>query len=153
MTERGGFVGGERGPRGDAYLAGPARTHVAVPFTLDELWFLQNLVRQHDKQGLVWDRADMRQVHRGILALSALPPDRQANATYDLECDEGFLWLIEQQVPMTLMLGSDFIGRRILTRVFAALQQLEDGARPPLAAEVEELLGRLEGGDTRGSTG
>jgi hypothetical protein len=137
---------------GDALVEAPGQIRVMVPFQLEELWFLQHLVRQHDKQGQVWDRADMRRIHRGIARLGALPAEQQQTAAYELECDESLLWLIEQQVPMTLMQGSAFIGRAILTRVFQALQTIEMGGHP-LIPELEDLLVQLEGGDPDGSTG
>lgn len=143
---------GPGGEGGDALVQAPGQIRVLVPFQLEELWFLQHLVRQHDKQGQVWDRTDMRRIHRGITSLAALPPEQQQTAAFELECDESLLWLIEQQVPMTLMQGSAFIGRAILTRVFQALQTIEMGGHP-LIPELEHLLDQLEGGDPDGSTG
>jgi len=151
LRSRGGY--GDAGAEsGDSLVQHAGQRRVLVPLQIEELWFLQHLIRQHDKQGQVWDRTDMRRIHRGILALAALSPDQQQTSAYDLECDESLLWLMEQQVPMTLMQGSAFIGRTILTRVFQALQELEAGA-DPLIPELEHLLDQLEGGDTDGSPG
>ena len=115
MMRRGSTYPGNGPLDSDAFGERATLTHVTVPFGLEELWFLQSLVRQHDKLGQVWDRSDMRQIHRGILALSALSPERQGNTTYEIECDEGLLWLMEQQVPMTLAVTPDTARARSAT--------------------------------------
>lgn len=131
-------------PINDAAPQGPRR--VDVLFTLEELWALQTLVRQHTQNGVVWSRSDMRQVHNGIMELRALTPEKRVGAVYAIHADESLLWLIEAQVPSTLMQGSSYIGRDILCKVFAALGQLETPGGVALPADMEALIQQLEGG-------
>ena len=131
-------------PINDAAPQGPRR--VDIRFTLEELWVLQTMVRQHTQSGFVWDRDDMRQVHKGIMELRALSPEQRVSAAYTIRTERQFLWLIEAQVPSTMMQGSSYIGRDILCKVFTALGQLESPEDVELPDEVEALLLRLEEG-------
>ena len=88
-----------------------------ICLSLEELWFVQQLVCRTDHLGEPWDRDDMRKIHNGILAVSA----QQQEAEHEVDVSEGFLWQMENQVPQTLDLGRSNIGRRILLKVFAAL--------------------------------
>lgn len=83
-----------------------------LSLTLEELWFIQQLVRRTDHLGEPWDREDMRKVHAGILA---------QQAEYVLDLSEGFWWQVENQIPQTLDLGRSNLGRMILMKVFAVL--------------------------------
>lgn len=136
-------------PINDAAPQGPRR--IDIRFTLEELWVLQTMVRQHTQSGFVWDRDDMRQVHKGILELKAMTPEQRASAAYTIKADRQLLWLVEAQVPSTMMIGSAYIGRDILCKVFAALAQLEAPDDVELPADLEALIQQLEGGSD-GST-
>lgn len=136
-------------PINDAEPVGPRK--VDIRFTLEELWVVQTMVRQHKESGFVWGRDDMRQVHKGIMELKALPPEQRVSASYTIHAEAGLLWLIEAHVPSTMMLGSSYIGRDILCKVFAALGQLETPDDVALPDELEALLLQLEEGQN-GST-
>ena len=135
-------------PINDAAPPGPQR--VDVLFNLEELWVLQTMVRQHSQSGFVWDRDDMRQVHRGIMELRALSPEKRAGTTYAIHAERQLLWLIEAHVPSTMMQGSPYIGRDILCKVFTALGQLEAPDGVALPDDLEALLQRLEEGGSDG---
>jgi len=92
---------------------------MVLPLTYEELWWVQNLVRQADRQGAPWDRDDMAEVHRGLLRLHGQP----AAATWPIPASIGFLWQIENQVPQSLDLGRSNLGRSILMKVFRALHE------------------------------
>ncbi len=100
-----------------------------ILLSLEELWFVQQLVRRTDHLGEPWDRDDMRKVHSSILLLTNKPPDTE----HELDVSDGFLWQMENQVPQTLDLGRSNIGRRILVKVFAALNS-EVGYEEPIPA-------------------
>ncbi len=131
-------------PINDASPPGPQK--VDVLFNLEELWVVQTMVRQHTLSGLVWDRDDMRQVHKGIMELRAMSPEKRAGATYAIHADRQLLWLIEAQVPSTMMQGSAYIGRDILCKVFTALGQLDEPDSVEVSDAPEALLQQLEGG-------
>lgn len=92
-------------------------------FTLEELWVIQERVRQDKDYGAPWDKAEMSLVHKAILAL-----DAQAIETHELECSDGLLWAIENQVSQGLIVGTIPIGRNILRKVFQALH-IQEGDR------------------------
>ena len=93
-----------------------------VAFTLEELWFIQLLVRETDQLGNEWDKEQELKIHAGILALQGRPPE----TVEPVDFDEDFLWQIENQVPQTLDLGRSNLGRSILLKTFAALQAIEE---------------------------
>jgi hypothetical protein len=92
-----------------------------VSLGIEELWFIQQLVRRTDHLGEPWDREDMRRIHVAILEAITKP-----NEEVEVELGEGFWWLVENQVPQTLDLGRTNLGRRILIKVFAALSGTEE---------------------------
>ena len=102
-------------------------TTVPVSWTFDELWLIQQLVRETNNYGAEWDRDDMMHVHAAILNLLGRP----STDTEILDMNEGFLWQIENQVPQNLDLGRSNIGRSILSKVFKALQVVEEQEDAP----------------------
>jgi hypothetical protein len=91
-----------------------------IYLTLNEAWVIRDCVRKQQEYGAVWDRSDMRELHSAILWLSQHPAEQR-----QVEMDESVLWLIEQQVPSALMVGSTPVGRDILIKVMVALQVIE----------------------------
>ena len=119
-----------------------------ISLGLEELWFVQQLVRRTDHLGEPWDREDMRKVHNGILSLAARSPD----AEHELDVSDGFLWQMENQVPQALDLGRTNIGRRILVKVFAALN-LEVGYEEPIPAIFRDFDPGPDDAGTDGDAG
>ena len=93
-----------------------------LTLTLEELWVIQQLVRETDDLGAEWDKDDMKRIHGAILTLTG----QQPNTTEDLEASDGLLWQIENQVPQSLDLGRSNLGRNILLKVFTAIQSMEE---------------------------
>ena len=96
-----------------------------LALTLEELWVVQERVRQDKEYGAPWDREEMGLVHQAILSLEA-----DGGETYDLRCSTGFLRAIEGQVPQGLIVGTMPIGRSILRKVFRALHSYGDDDVP-----------------------
>ena len=90
--------------------------------TSDEAWALHDFIRQHDKLGCEWDRGFMRRVHRAILETQAAPGHDVSLMV--LSPDE--LWQIDRQIPSGLMVGTQNIGRKLLSKAMALLKKMED---------------------------
>jgi hypothetical protein len=118
----------------------------SLSLTLEELWWVQNLVRRTDHLGACWDNDDMRKVHAGILVLSDKPPD----AEHALDVGDGFVWLMENQIPQTLDLGRSNLGRRILLKVMAALCLEDEYPVQPIPDIFRALGAEPEGDDDDG---
>ena len=99
-----------------------------LTLTLEELWAIQQLVRETDNLGEEWDKDDMKRIHGAILTLIG----QQPNTTEDLEASDGLLWQIENQVPQSLDLGRSNLGRSILLKVFTAIQSMEEVYEEPI---------------------
>lgn len=93
-----------------------------LSLNLEELWVVQQLVRDSQDLGAEWDKDDMKMVHAAILFLQG----KDAFTTIDIECSDGLLWQMENQIPQTLDLGRTNRGRDILLKVFAAIQVTEE---------------------------
>ena len=94
-----------------------------LSLTLFEAWAIRDFMRRHQEYGCVWDRRDMLAVHAAVLHLEA----HKEQSTYDLVVDADTLWLMEQQIPSALTVGTTQVGRMLLLKVMAALQE---AARP-----------------------
>ena len=95
--------------------------------TIDEAWAVRDFVRRGQDYGTDWDRDFMRRVHTAIL-------DAKNNPGHDvaLMVTEEELWQIDRQIPPTLMIGTQAVGRNLLLKVMALLrkfsQEVDDDA-------------------------
>ena len=94
-----------------------------LSLTLFEAWAIRDFMRKQQEYGCVWDRNTMLAVHAAVLHLEA----HKEQSTYDLAVDADTLWLMEQQIPSALTVGTTQVGRMLLLKVMAALQE---AARP-----------------------
>ena len=88
-----------------------------VTLTSDELWAVRDFVRQHDRLGQEWDKDFERRLF-SAMAVAKEDINRQAPFTFESE-DE--LWQITRQIPSTLMVGTQQVGRLLLEKVQAAI--------------------------------
>ena len=125
---------------------------ITLGFTIHELLGIQDLVRQHQSDRRCHDSDDMRLIHAGILKLlDGNPNSWNTEAEYQVECNETFLWHIENQVPFLAKMGAIEIGKTISLKVFKALQELQTQNRIrdlpiqiPLDWISDELLAELD---------
>ena len=93
-----------------------------LPATVDELWAIHDYVRQHDKLGQEWDRDFTTRVMAAIQDASA-SPDQAATVM----CLEEDLWQIDRQIPSGLMVGTQPVGKTLLTKVMGLLVKMRGG--------------------------
>ena len=86
--------------------------------TIDEAWAVRDFVRRGQDYGTEWDRDFMRRVHTAIL-------DAKNNPGHDvaLMVTEEELWQMDRQIPPTLMIGTQAVGRNLLLKVMALLRK------------------------------
>lgn len=98
-----------------------------VDLTQEELWKIQEYVRdvEGESRGLYWDYGHMDKVHKGIMELIGNAP----TDSYSLHIeDPEFWWLVVQQIPAGLSVGTDkLFGRRLLQKIMVQLKVPEDG--------------------------
>ena len=123
---------------------------ITLGFTIHELLAIQDMVRQHQSDRRCHDTDDMRLIHTGILELLS-NPNSSSEVEYQVDCNENFLWHIENQIPFALKMGTIEVGRSISLKVFKALQELQTQNRIrdlpiqiPLDWISDELLAELD---------
>lgn len=99
-----------------------AMTFDLLPLTLEELWAIHDLVRQHDKLGQEWDKDFSARVMAAILEAQE-HPSHQAT----LMCAEDELWQIDRQIPSALMTGTQPVGRNLLIKVMRLIVKMRGG--------------------------
>lgn len=109
----------------------------AIELCLEELWLIQEKVRQHDHQGQAWNRDDMGRIHQAIISLNG-----NMNDTREVDLSVGFLWCVEAQVSQREDLGRTDRGRVILRKVFSVLHNGDQGDEDEWIDQVERDANR-----------
>lgn len=114
----------ERGPKG---LPPGKKVTVGsriLSLTLDELWAIHKYVRRtREQEGQEFDKDFMLEVFRGIATLECKPRDEQAQATWELPCEESDLWQISRLVDMEYCRGGKYTGYSLLTKTMRCLTE------------------------------
>lgn len=93
-----------------------------LPVTQNELWAIHDFVRQHDKLGQEWDRDFNARVMAALQDASASP-----EGLASLMCLEEELWQIDRQIPSSLMIGTQPVGKALLIKVAGLLLKMRGG--------------------------
>jgi len=113
--------------------------------TLDELWAIHDYVRQHDKLGQEWDKDFGVRVMADILEVQEHPAQQTT-----LICTEDELWQITRQIPSFLTVGSQPVGRDLLTKVMRLIVKMRGTEADD---ECTDAGGNAGGEPARGSDG
>ena len=93
------------------------RRAVTLVLGLDEIWAIRDFVRQLDKLGQEWDKDFQRRLYAAMAVAKA---DENRQAPFIVESEDE-LWQITRQIPSTLMVGTQPVGRNLLEKAQAAL--------------------------------
>lgn len=88
--------------------------------TVIELWAIHDFVRNHQELGVEWDRDFMLRVMAPLGDAQARNRDGTSLVIDSVE----ELWQIDRQIPSSLMIGTQPVGKNLLLKVHALILKM-----------------------------